>query len=121
MPPAYVFGAWVGALVATFLITRIALWALKRVGDNERRIYLAYVIAFAIAVALGGFGYADGGPPRFGYAAMMYSLPPVAWLIVDLFALKGRRSQRSISNRPTTRRTPVLTMFPICSSLERHR
>jgi predicted MFS family arabinose efflux permease len=95
---AYALGALIGALLITLLVSRVTLWACKRLGDNQRRIFIAHAIAFALAVTLGGLGYADGGPPRFLYAATLYVVPTLLWLAMDLFALKRRRTKGQNSN-----------------------
>lgn len=91
---AVMLGQFTGGLVAMLILSRITMWALKGVGDNPRRIGLAHALAFALAIVLGGFGFADGGAPRFGYAAASYALPALIVLAVDFLALKGRRSRR---------------------------
>ncbi len=90
---AYVIGVLIGALLGTLLLTRLTMWLLKRLGDNERRVAISHTVAYAVAVFVGGWGYADGGPPRFLYAAAIYALPILLWVGVDLLALKGRRAK----------------------------
>jgi len=89
----YIIGAVLGALLVTYAMSRLALWALKRIGDRKLRILIAHPAAFALAVVLGGLGYADGGPPRFLYAASVYVVPALLWFCVDLLALKGRSAK----------------------------
>ena len=95
---AYMIGVVIGGVVAMLLLSRLTLWIFKKLGDNERRIISAYLLAYGIAVLIGGMGYADGGPPRFLYAAGVYIVPALLWLVVDLLALKGRRAKGQISN-----------------------
>ncbi|HEV2532032.1 hypothetical protein, partial [Phenylobacterium sp.] len=64
---AYLIGGFVGGVIAMFLLSRLTLWLFKRLGDNEKRISAAHATAYAIAVIAGGFGFANGGPPRFLY------------------------------------------------------
>ena len=87
---AYWLGVGFGAVFGTLLISRLTLWLFKKLGDNQRRIFVAYGVMYVFIVVVGGLGFADGGPPRFGYAIMIYTLPALLWLAVDLFALKGR-------------------------------
>ena len=89
----YSFGSFVGGLIGIFLLSRLALWALKRLGDNERKIFIAHAVTLATAVLLGGFGFADARGPRFLYAVSLYVIPSLIWLGVDLLALKGRRTK----------------------------
>lgn len=86
----YIIGAVVGGLLITFLIRRFWLWALKRIQDEKLRVFIAAALTLALSSVIGGLGYADGGPPRFLYAAMIYVVPTIMWLVVDLFAIKGR-------------------------------
>ncbi len=92
---AYLVGSLIGASIAAFVVTRVFLWAFTKIGDNQRRIFFAYAVAFPGMVWLAGMGFADGGPPRFGYAALTYGLPTAFWLAVDLLGLKGRSTKRS--------------------------
>lgn len=92
---AYSIGSFIGALAAMFLLSRLALWLLKLLGDNERRIFVAHVATFAMAVLLAGFGFGDERGPRFLYAASVYAIPTLIWVGVDLLALKGRRTKTS--------------------------
>ena len=79
----YDLGALFGALVITLLVTRLfrRVW---RSRPEPTRSLLAAGATFLLAAALGAFGFADGGPPRFGYAVALYLPPVVLWLIVDL-------------------------------------
>ncbi|WP_133255051.1 hypothetical protein [Phenylobacterium hankyongense] len=95
---AYMIGMAVGGVVGMLLLSRLTLWMFKRLGDNERRILVAHAVAYVLAVGLGGLGYADGGPPRFLYAASVYGLPTLLWLAMDLLGLKGRRFKGQVSN-----------------------
>ena len=89
---AYWVGAAFGGLVLTYLLTRLGLWLTKKMGDNQRRIWIVYAVTFALTVVLGGLGFADGGPPRFVFAAAIYGGPLLLWLVIDFLALKGRRA-----------------------------
>jgi hypothetical protein len=88
----------IGGVVAMWLLSRLMLWIFKRLGDNEKRIYVAHLVAYGLAAGLGGLGFANGGPPRFLHAAGVYIVPVLLWLAVDLLALKGRRAKGQISS-----------------------
>lgn len=90
---AHMIGAVFGALMAMFLVSRATLWLFKRLGDRPARILTAHAVACGAAVILGGFGFANGGPPAFGYAASFYVLPTLVWLAVDLLGWKGRAAK----------------------------
>lgn len=80
----YTIGAIIGALAITYLMSRLMLWLLKRVSDRRARCLWAHGLAYLLAAILGGLGYADGGPPKFLYAASLYLLPTIMWLVIDL-------------------------------------
>ncbi len=90
---AYWLGAIVGALVGSYLLSRLALWLLKAMGDKRDRILGAHGATFAFVTVAGGYGYADGGEPQFLHAAEIYILPIILWLAIDLLALRGRRAK----------------------------
>jgi hypothetical protein len=92
---AYGIGGVLGALAITYLLTRLALWLLKRMGDDTRRILVAYAAVFVFSVMAGGYGLANGGTPDFLRPALLYGLPLLLWLVVDFLALKGRRARRT--------------------------
>ncbi len=82
-------GGIFGALVGIYLVTRLFLWAFKRLGDTLIRIVSAHAVA--LALALWTFFPASGvtGNER---TWLTYVLASMLWLAVDLFALKGRRA-----------------------------
>ncbi len=90
---AYMLGAIIGAIIITFLLNRLGAFLFRKVSPDRTRILLANGVAFAFAVIVGGLGYADGGPPRFLYAASLYVLPALGWMAIDFLALKGRAAK----------------------------
>ena len=84
-------GAFVGALVATFLVSRLLLWLAKPLGDTFWRIALAHGLTLAFAVLVGGYGLASGSDePQFAKAALTYGPGVLLWLVVDLVGRRGR-------------------------------
>lgn len=83
--------AWfAGALIATALISRLVLWICKGMGDNLERILIAHAVSLAIMWVVAAFGFANGGPLAWG-AGALYAGPQLICMVVDLFALKGRK------------------------------
>ena len=95
---AYMLGSLFGAILITGLMTRLAMVALKKMGDGPSRIVAATVLAYVVAIALAGWGGADGGPwnPRSSW--FFYAVGCLIWMALDFRGLANRRSAR---RRPT--------------------
>ena len=91
---ARLLGAIVGAVIFAYLWSRLWLWLTKRVGklSDQAGIYVAYAVAWATAIVIGGYGYADGGPWNGGKALMTYTPALILWLVIDLFARRGQKA-----------------------------
>ena len=73
----------IGAVITMALVTRgLRKWTLKR-SAPWTRVWVPSAIAFAVGVGLGGLGFADGGPPQFGYASVLYGLAVVPVILYD--------------------------------------
>ena len=79
----------IGALIGTFLVSRLALLALKRMGYSAGRLAVSHVVSFTAITVIAGYGFADGGEPQFLSAGMTYFVPQLFWLAFDL--LRWRR------------------------------
>lgn len=79
----------IGALIGTFLVSRLALLALKRMGYSAGRLVVGHAASFAAVTVIAGYGFADGSEPQFLGAGLTYVLPQLFWLAVDL--LRWRR------------------------------
>lgn len=73
-----------GGVIICFVISRGFLYLFRDWPIFPRRAVVASGLTLAVTVIFGGIGMADGGPPAFGQAAMVY-FP--ACLIVLLFDL----------------------------------
>ncbi len=83
-----------GALVGMFLFTRAVRWALYRTGSRDPGLaVLSVAIMTAIAVVVGAFGFADGGPPQWERALWLYVPTGALVLVFDLIAARGRARQ----------------------------
>jgi hypothetical protein len=85
----YDLGAFVGALIITFLLSRLFRRVWRSRPDPARALFAAAATLF-LAVLLGAFGFAEGGPPRFGYTLALYLPPVILWLIIDM--VRGRKA-----------------------------
>lgn len=80
-------GSFVGALIATFIVSRILILLLPK---RDGREIAAFFLSLAICWALVAFGSANGGPPVWE-AGWTYVVPQIVWLCVDLFRLHSRQ------------------------------
>ncbi|WP_428149250.1 hypothetical protein [Brevundimonas sp.] len=89
---AYWIGVIVGAVIFTYLWSRLWLWLVGRVVKADtRRVVTAYGIAWLAAVVLGAFGFADDSGPAWLRALSIYTPSLALWLVVDLLARRGRK------------------------------
>lgn len=67
-------GQLIGGIFAVYLLSAIFEFALfKRVMNDPMHGKMASVVSgYLFTIVVAGFGYADGGPPVFGKAAMLY-------------------------------------------------
>lgn len=73
-----------GALVPTLLFSRLALWVLKRWKAGAAKLIVANAASYAIMSTIAAFGMANGGPPKFGAALVLYAMPQIVWLVLDI-------------------------------------
>jgi hypothetical protein len=90
-----------GATLGMFLLSRLTLWAFKRVsGDTGGRVVIAHAVALIVAVV--AYAYAStariGASPNFLGALALYAIPTALWVTVDLLGVRGRQAKASISN-----------------------
>lgn len=90
-------GAFVGALVATMVVSRALLFVLPK---RDGRDIAAFVLSLAACWTTAAFGSADGGPPRWeaGYA---YILPQLIWLSFDLFRVNLAKERSASRETPS--------------------
>lgn len=86
---------WFGALVLTYLLTRLANWVMRRCGVMRPWGWSHLVVAI-FAVVAGAFGGAGGGPLAWEWAATLYLPTTALWLWFDYFAEKRRRQRQGI-------------------------
>lgn len=90
---AYLIGGVIGAIIATFILSRIVRWALKFMGDTNNRVLATAAVSYVLAVTLAGFGNANGGPWNPGSSLFLYGIGVAVWGAMDWLGLKGRQSK----------------------------
>lgn len=89
---------FVGALVPTFLVSRLLLLATRSWSTGGySRLALCHGCSLVIASFIGGIGMADGGAFAGLDAAASYAVPQAAWMAFD--ALRLRRNQPEVTGQ----------------------
>ncbi|TIR16654.1 MAG: hypothetical protein E5X34_25300 [Mesorhizobium sp.] len=57
-----------GALVPTFLLSRLLLWITKRWNGGMPRLLLVHIICAALAVVASAYGYSHDGAPDWSHS-----------------------------------------------------
>lgn len=81
-------GTLVGALLPTFLLSRLLLWIFRQPRTLVKAIF-ANLSAALFACVLSAFGHADGGPLDWSYS-WLYLAAQAIWLIMDIVILNKR-------------------------------
>lgn len=84
-------GSAIGILVATFVMTWVGMRTSRFWLSGYRQIAVGGALAIIIATVLGGFGFADGGPPRFFYAFATYLNATLLWIAVSSLLMERKR------------------------------
>jgi hypothetical protein len=93
-----IFFFFIGALVITFLISRLVRRFAFRQAAGADRVIGPNLATLVIATVLGAFGMADGGSPAFSRAFLRYILPVAIWTVVD--AIRERRASSGKQSQP---------------------
>ncbi|RWE02052.1 MAG: hypothetical protein E5V92_21480 [Mesorhizobium sp.] len=83
-----------GALVPTFLLSRLLLWITKRWNGGVLRLLLVHIICGALAVVASAYGYSHNGAPDWSHSPV-YVVAQLIWLVVDF--VRGRRQSQTAS------------------------
>lgn len=86
-------GQLIGGLLATFLLSRLLLWATRTWAGGVTRYLVAHSLSLALAALIGGMGMANGGAFAPMAAAAIYAIPQLFWLAVDLWRFQDKRSR----------------------------
>jgi len=95
---SYIIFVWIGALISTFIITRILLWVAKRFLSGNQKIFITYSISLILVLFLSSIGLGTGSfTDRIATIhisiseAMINNLPPLTFLLlIDLWREKRR-------------------------------
>ena len=85
---------FLGALFITYFISRLFRLVFKAKHEPTRSV-LAVGATLFLAVLLGGYGFADGGPPQFGHAIALYTPAVLLWLLRDYVRAKKAAGDES--------------------------
>lgn len=85
-------GVFVGGLIPTFLISRLALWLLRTWDGGTSRLIAVHAASLLLISFVAGIGMADYGAFAGVRAITTYALPQAVWLIVDLVRFAHRNT-----------------------------
>ena len=80
---------FLGAFVATFVLSRWALWVLGKWDGGWARLLAAHAVSVVICWAVFAFGAFDG--KIYWEGGTLFLLPQGVWLLVDYFRGKSAR------------------------------
>jgi hypothetical protein len=80
-----------GALVPTFLISRVILWLAKSWDGGIPRLLVVHVLSWLMCSYIAAMGMADGGAFAGVEAAFLYGVPQAVWLLFDLVRTVRKR------------------------------
>src|SRR5262249_33315261 len=83
-------GEIAGALVPTFLISRLVLWLLRSWDGKAQKLMVAHGVSLLLISFIAGIGMADGGAFAGLHALGVYWIPQAAWFIVDVVRYQKR-------------------------------
>lgn len=86
---AYALGGLFGGLGATFLISRLLLWLMRSWSGGKQRLFVVHGASLLLAAFVYGMGHADGGAFEPLNGIVIYAVPQLIWLVVDLARSSG--------------------------------
>ena len=89
---------FVGTLIPTVIVSRIALGLMRGWDGGTRRLVLAHAGSLLICALFAGMGMADGGAFAGGKALIQYAPAQAFWFLADVY--RGRRNQRKNATQP---------------------
>lgn len=79
----YWVGFFVGALIATYLVSRLLMWLTKSWDGGKRKVLTVHAISLMMCGLLGALGGVAEGP--FGAVYLVgYAVAQVIWMLMDL-------------------------------------
>lgn len=79
-----------GAMVGVFLVASLSGFIIKKIIPIKSFIYVKYLLTAIIVTIISGYGYADGGEPKFIEAFDLYFIPILLVFILDLIFNKNK-------------------------------
>lgn len=86
-------GKFIGALLATYLLSRLLFWFVKGWDGGARKVITVHVMSLTVCGLLGGMGFARDGAFAGVYAISVYAVPQFIWMAIDLVRLR-KQNQR---------------------------
>lgn len=90
----YSIGQFFGAFLFIYVFSRLFLWIARKILKTgllqTRHLILCHTISLTAATLLGGWGFADGGSPKFLQAFYTYLVPELLWFAIDIFQKKKK-------------------------------
>jgi hypothetical protein len=98
-PYAYLVGGFIGALILTFVLSRLLFWITKKWDGGTRKIFFVHAVSFTACVLYATWDtfYMGGLREAFPFGCVFYAVAQLIWMGVDLF----RQRKREQSNMPT--------------------
>lgn len=91
-------GFLAGGLLATLLVSRLIFLAMRSWDGGYPKAILGNLFSWITASLIAGIGMADGGPFAGSKAAILYGIPQLVWLVVDLLRefFRRRREESAV-------------------------
>ena len=89
----YLIGSLIGGIAIIYLMTRLILLAFRDKKRDSRSIVIAACISLFIATVLGGYGFAEGGPPNFLNAFLNYVLQTLIVIGIEIVRVKVKKEE----------------------------
>lgn len=92
----YLIGWLIGGIAFIYLMTRLVLLAFRDKKYDTRSIVIAACIVLFIATILGGYSFAEGGPPNFLNAFLYYVLQTLIVIGIEIARVKVKKAKSGI-------------------------
>jgi hypothetical protein len=94
-------GGFIGALILTFVLSRLLFWVAKKWDGGTRKVFLVHAVSLTACVlfAIWDTFYMGGLRDIFPIKCVSYAVAQLIWMGVDLF----RQRKRDQSSAPAVR------------------
>lgn len=96
-PVVVMVSSMIGGLLGVFLLSRLAQFLLKPMGDGLPRLVIADIVTLGIVLGITHFTM----PGQFGLSLLNYGVPTIAVLAFDLWLFVNRRNKAPQTNSAT--------------------